>query len=203
MSFFRNLLPTALAFALVSTPALAQEEAAAESTEADDALLEDLELKSPFPTLDFGVATGFNNPSGFFGVETHLLLNEHVGVGVLGGFGAWGFRLTPQARLYPFNASEVGLFLEGGLSLNLGGREGFPPKDPVTLGLTPTATTALGYRFPILDGQGWGLLRAGWGFRLREENLHSSDGTPLAPGLYSLRQHEGFLIGAALGAVIF
>jgi hypothetical protein len=212
MSFFRNLnlvAPATLAFALVGAPALAQDDA---SSEDDDALMEALEEEMgppSVPRLDVGLATGFNSPSGTLGLETHVRLNDYVGVGVVGGVGAWGPRITPQVRLYPMSISTAGLFLEGGLSLNLGtdNYTGVDSTDGAIIQeLTPTVTTGLGYRFPFMDNKAWGLLRLGYAFRLRQDNIRLGDGSPVPSGVdlvLEFSQHQGLLIGAGFGLAFF
>jgi hypothetical protein len=221
MSLFRtlNLAPAALALALVGPPVLAQEEA---STETDDSAPEEAQetqetqetqeaqTQDPaFPRLDLGLASGFNSPSGTIGLETNFRLVDYVGVGVVGGAGAWGWRITPQVRFYPFGVSSVGLFLEGGLSLNLGGivyTNPYSETDATVLDLTPTLTTALGYRFPFRNNKAWGLLRVGYAFRLNRDNIHAVDGGPANPdstiGL-GILQHEGILLSAGFGLALF
>ena len=113
------LRSTVIALALAGGPALAQDtapasKAPAETEPATPALPE-------MPRLDIGTSTGLNNPAGMYGIETDFRLLDRVSVGILGGNGAWGIRLTPQARLYPFGVSRAGLFLEAGMSLNFGG----------------------------------------------------------------------------------
>jgi hypothetical protein len=213
MSFFKNLnlVPTTLAFALVAAPALAQDTETTQTTETTDAMQDTLEMQQGpvFPKLDIGVASGFNNPSGIYGFETNYRFMDHVGVGLLGGNGAWGLRLTPQVRLYPFGVSNSGLFLEGGLSLNLGGEsfiEVNGERQTVDQLFTPVVTTALGYRIPFVENKAWFLLRAGWGFRLAQDNIRVQGGgelNPLLGAALTLSQHEGFLFGAAIGIALF
>jgi hypothetical protein len=215
MSFFRNLgLPsTTLACFLAGAPALAQDKAATKATEAteeaetEDAQPEALEEEVPaFPRLDIGVATGFNNPSGVSGGELHFRFTEYVGAGLMAGYGAWGARLTPHARLYPLGVREYGFFLEGGLSVNVGGREALTASEWTIYEPTLTLTPALGYRFSIMQNRAWGLLRAGYAIRLSQDNLSTSSGEPVDSSIHfwsGIRQHEGFLIGAAVGMAIF
>ena len=215
MSFFRklNLVPATLAFALVGAPALAQETTATDTTQPADTTdtteTADTKPASMFPKLDIGIASGFNSPSGIYGFETNYRLMDHVGLGLLGGNGAWGLRLTPQVRLYPFGVSNAGLFLEGGLSLNLGGEsyiEVNGVRQTADQLFTPVVTSALGYRIAFMENKAWFLLRAGWAFRLNQDNVSVRGGeeiNPLLDAALILSQHEGLLFGAAIGIALF
>jgi hypothetical protein len=128
-----------------------------------------------------------------------------VGVNLGGGSGAWGTRITPAARLYPLGISGASLFLEGGLSLNTGGEASVSvndgPEQIVDLLMTPVATTSVGVRFNI--DRIYFTPRVGWGFRLRQENYRTRDGSEISPlfdAALGLFQHGGFLISLTVGA---
>ena len=74
-------------------------------------------------TLDFGIALGFNSPSGILGLEVEYRPSGNVGFNLGGGVGAWGARLGPAVRWYFLGIDGESPFMEGGLSLNMGGGE--------------------------------------------------------------------------------
>ncbi|WP_147443377.1 hypothetical protein [Corallococcus sp. AB011P] len=161
--------------------------------------------------LDLGLALGFNSPSGIFGGEIEYRVVPVLGLNLSAGTGAWGFRVGPVARLYPLGESRTSPFLEAGMSFNLG------TKSTSTLTLngeteeftteklpTPVATLAVGMRQSM--GPMYLGLRAGWGFRLREDNWRTSDGRD--PNLLddldiATSQHGGFLASVTLGVTLF
>ncbi|AFE03370.1 hypothetical protein COCOR_00257 [Corallococcus coralloides DSM 2259] len=161
--------------------------------------------------LDLGLALGFNSPSGIFGGELEYRVVPVLGLNLSAGTGAWGFRVGPLARLYPLGESRTSPFLEAGMSFNLG------TKSTSTLTLngeteeftteklpTPVATLAVGMRQSM--GPMYLGLRAGWGFRLREDNWRTSDGRD--PNLLddldiATSQHGGFLASVTLGVTLF
>lgn len=155
--------------------------------------------------LDVGVTMGFNNPGGIYGVETDFRVIDRFSVGVAGGRGAWGIRITPQVRLYPLRITKAGLFLESGLSLNLGDRATVSVNGNVVqeadMAFTPVANVGLGYRFTPYDW-GWSAIRVGYGFRLKKDNYTLRDATvldPLMETLLAASQPGGFLVGISGG----
>ncbi|QAT81878.1 hypothetical protein EJ065_0269 [Corallococcus coralloides] len=161
--------------------------------------------------LDLGLALGFNSPSGIFGGELEYRVVPVLGLNLSAGTGAWGFRVGPVARLYPLGESRTSPFLEAGMSFNLGTtstssltingetEEWRTEKLP-----TPVATLAVGMRQSM--GPMYLGLRAGWGFRLREDNWRTSDGRD--PNLFddldiATSQHGGFLASVTLGVTLF
>lgn len=163
------------------------------------------EARRPRHKLDLGVASGFNSPSGVVGMEVEYRPIEYVGFNLGGGTGAWGNRISPGARLYPLGISGASPFLEAGLSLNTGGEASVTYNDNqeqiVDQLLTPVATTSMGVRFNI--DRIYFTPRVGWGFRLREDNYRTRDGSqidPLLDAVLSLSQHGGFLISLTVGA---
>jgi hypothetical protein len=162
-------------------------------------------------TVDLGLALGFNSPSGIFGGELEYRVVPLLGLNLSAGAGAWGFRAGPGARLYPLGYSSFSPFLEAGMSFNMGGTS----RTTISLGdesesfetqklLTPVATVSVGMRQAM--GPMYLGLRAGWGFRLREDNWRTSDGRD-ANILDALNvgttQHGGFLCSATLGVTLF
>lgn len=156
-------------------------------------------------TLDFGVGLGINSPSGVLGLEAEYRTGEHLGFNLGGGFGAWGFRVSPTMRLYLFGIGGVSPFMEGGLSLNMGGGEVnaaglLSPERNVRQFFTPVATTSLGIRFNL--SRVYFTPRMGWGLRLRDDNYKAVDGQALSDGekdSVNLYQHGGFLFSLTAG----
>lgn len=163
------------------------------------------EVDSRIPRLDIGGSVGINNPAGIYGIETDYRFLDRVSAGLSGGSGAWGPRISGGARVYPFAIQNAGLFLEAGLSLNVGGSTSLTVNDEtvqeVDMLLTPTANTAIGYRAQFKDF-GWTALKLGYGLRLRQENIRVRDGSELNPLLdaaLSLSQPGGFLVALSGG----
>ena len=158
--------------------------------------------------LDLGVALGFNSPSGIFGGELEYRVAPWLGLNVSGGTGAWGLRVGPLVRLYPFGEVSTSPFLEAGTSFNLGGEatteiNGDEVRYTDML-MTPVATAAIGLRQAM--GPMYLGLRVGWGFRLREDNWRVRDGGEqdfLTETALDLSQHGGFLTSITLGMSLF
>lgn len=154
--------------------------------------------------LDLGVAAGFNSPSGILGLEVEFRPIEQLGVNLGGGFGAWGKRISPGLRLYPLGARRASPFLEGGLSYNTGGEAYLKSGDYAQyadLLPTPVATASVGLRGAI-GSRLYVVPRVGWGWRLRQDNVQTQDGSELNPLLdlaADLSQHGGFLISLTVG----
>ncbi len=161
--------------------------------------------KASLPRLDVGASFGLNNPAGIYGLEGDFRIVDHFSAGVGLGMGAWGFRVTPQVRVYPFGINTVGLFVEAGVSVNTGG-----PADLTVNGevlqtverdVTPTANLGLGYRGKITRHGWWGL-RAGWQHRFAQDNYRSTDGQPvnvLLDGATQFTQPGGLMLGVSGG----
>jgi hypothetical protein len=165
----------------------------------------DWKARKPWHQLDVGAAAGFNSPSGVYGLEVEYRPLQYVGLILGGGSGAWGNRITPGARLYPLGISGASLFLEGGMSINTGGEASVSindgPEQIVDLLVTPVATTSVGVRFNI--DRIYFTPRVGWGFRMRQDNYRTRDGSeinPLFDAALGLFQHGGFLISLTIGA---
>ncbi|WP_147443595.1 hypothetical protein [Corallococcus sicarius] len=158
--------------------------------------------------LDLGVALGFNSPSGIFGGELEYRVAPWLGLNVSGGTGAWGLRVGPLVRLYPFGEVSTSPFVEAGTSFNLGGEatteiNGGEVRYTDML-MTPVATAAIGLRQAM--GPMYLGLRVGWGFRLREDNWTVRDGGQqdfLTRAALDLSQHGGFLTSITLGMSLF
>lgn len=154
--------------------------------------------------VDLGLAAGFNSPSGIVGAELEFRPVEYVGLNLGAGFGAWGRRLSGQLRLYPLGARRASPFLEGGVSYNTGGESYLKSGDYAQyadLLPTPVATVSLGLR-GALGSHLYVAPRLGWGFRLRQDNVQTQDGSELNPLLdiaADLSQHGGFLASFTVG----
>lgn len=154
--------------------------------------------------MDLGLASGFNSPSGILGAELEFRPVEYVGLNLGAGFGAWGKRLSGQLRLYPLGGRRASPFLEGGVSYNMGGEAYLESGDysqHVDLLPTPVATASVGLR-GALGSSLYVVPRVGWGWRLREQNVQTQDGSELNPLLdiaAALSQHGGFLASLTLG----
>jgi hypothetical protein len=157
--------------------------------------------------LDLGVAAGFNSPSGIFGLEAEYRPVEQVGFNLGGGFGAWGKRISLGARLYPLGARRASPFLEGGMSYNMGSEAYLKSGDYAQyadLLPTPVATASVGLRGAIGSSL-YIVPRVGWGWRLRQDNVQTRDGSELNPLLdlaADLSQHGGFLISLTMGVTL-
>ncbi len=215
----RHTLLSALTLlaSVCAVPALAQEivepaPAAPAATPAPapasqaEATVEDRRI----PRLDLGLGGGINNPAGIYGVEASYRLLDYVSAGVAAGNGAWGFRISPLVRAYPFGASRVGLFAEGGVSLNLGSaietKVNGQLVQRVDQLFTPVVDMAVGYRFQI-SRYGWLALRAGYGLKLGgNDNYRVSQGPTqldlITQGVVDLAQPGGIMAGIA-GGVTF
>ncbi|KFE64275.1 hypothetical protein [Hyalangium minutum] len=175
------------------------------SRDSDDSYEPELRSKpSGRNKVDLGLAAGFNSPSGIVGAELEFRPVEYVGLNLGAGFGAWGRRLSGQLRLYPLGARRASPFLEGGVSYNTGGESYLKSGDYAQyadLLPTPVATASLGLR-GALGSHLYVVPRLGWGFRLRQDNVQTQDGSELNPLLdiaADLSQHGGFLASFTIG----
>jgi hypothetical protein len=166
------------------------------------------ETERTYRLLDLGVSTGWNNPAGYEGVEADFRVLDYVSVGLGAGNAMWGFRLTPQARVYPFGISRAGLFLEAGLSLNTGGSAEVTTNgatQTADLLLTPAANVALGYRWQFGKWVSMAL-RAGWSFSLRNDNVAVRGGGDIDPALKLVTDASspgGPIVGLTAGVALF
>lgn len=161
--------------------------------------------------LDLGLALGFNSPSGIFGGELEFRVAPILGLNLSAGAGAWGLRVGPLARLYPLGEVRTSPFLEAGMSFNMGGTStttlSFGGESEVYTTekhMTPVATLAVGMRQAM--GPMYLGLRAGWGFRLSEDNWNTTGGRDpnfLDALDIAATQHGGFLCSVTLGASLF
>jgi hypothetical protein len=160
-----------------------------------------------YTRLDVGASSGFNSPAGIYGGEIEYRLFPWLGLNASGGNGAWGPRVTPLVRLYPFSYAGFSPFLEAGTSFNLGGEtyiEINGVRRTTDMLLTPVATAGVGAR--IAFGRIYAAPRVGWAHRLRQDNYKARDGgevdglTEVALGL---SQHHGFMFSLTLGASVF
>lgn len=163
----------------------------------------------PYRLLDLGVTGGFNNPGGIIGAQADFrLLTSYLSAGLSGGTGAWGVRVSPHVRAYPFGLDVAGLFVEGAFCLNFGGVtetkvNGVVLERAERL-VTPVLHVGAGWR-QTLNSFTWLLFRVGWGFRFTDDNfrfqLGNGDGGLGA--VLALSQPGGFSIGLSAGFAIF
>ena len=163
----------------------------------------------PYRLLDLGVTGGFNNPGGIIGAEADFrLLTSYLSAGLSGGTGAWGVRVSPHVRAYPFGLDVARALAEAALSLNFGGVtetkvNGVALERAERL-VTPVLHVGAGWR-QTLNSFTWLLLRVGWGFRFTDDNfryqLGNGDGGLGA--VLALSQPGGFSIGLSAGFAIF
>lgn len=166
------------------------------------------ESHGQIPHFDLGGTFGYNNPGGFYGLETDYRFTEWSSFGVAGGQGLWGFRLTPSARVYPFGASNVGLFLEGGVSLNFGSTaifntsiNGVENQQIVRQGLIPAANLSVGLRRQFLT-YFWSAVKLGYQWNLRKDAYSVEDGSQLnelSRGVMDFSQPGGLIVGLSAG----
>lgn len=157
---------------------------------------------------DIAVSGGVNNPAGVIGLESDLRFTPFFSVGVAGGIGTWGPRMSPQFRVYPFGADwrNLGVFVETGLSVNLGGQAEIGDGSTTNLVVrapTPAVNISMGLRRHFGEHL-FGIVRAGWGVapRLVATNYTVVGGAPLSPTaqavLNGLRP-GGVILGASFG----
>ena len=159
--------------------------------------------------LDLGATGGFNNPGGIIGAEADFrLFTSYLSAGLSGGTGAWGVRVSPHVRVYPFGLDVAGLFVEGAFSMNFGGVTETKVNGEVLERaerlVTPVLHVGAGGR-QTLNSFTWLLFRVGWGFRFTDDNfryqLGNGDGGLGA--VLSLSEPGGFSIGLSAGFAIF
>jgi hypothetical protein len=157
---------------------------------------------------DFAVSGGINNPAGTVGLESDLRFTPYFSVGIAGGLGSWGPRLSPQFRVYPFGADwrNLGLFVETGLSVNLGGQVEIGDGSTTSL-LIRTPTVALNISTGIRQHFGehlFALLRMGWQVapRAAATNYTVVGGAALSPTAQAVvlgSQPGGVILGGSFG----
>ena len=167
------------------------------------------DVERPYRLIDIGATGGFNNPGGIIGAEVDFrLFTGYLSAGLSGGQGAWGVRVSPHARVYPFGLDVAGLFVEGAFSMNFGGMtetkvNGVVIESAERL-VTPVLHVGAGWR-QTLNSFTWLLFRVGWGFRFTDDNfryqLGNGDGGLGA--VLSLSEPGGFSIGLSAGFAIF
>jgi hypothetical protein len=160
-----------------------------------------------YTRLDIGASAGFNSPAGIYGGEIEYRLFPWLGLNASGGNGAWGPRVTPLVRLYPFSYAGFSPFLEAGTSFNFGGEtyiEVNGVRDYTDMLLTPVATAGVGAR--ISFGRIYAAPRVGWAHRLRQDNYKARDGGAvdgITETVLGLAQHHGFMFSMTVGASVF
>jgi hypothetical protein len=148
---------------------------------AGSALAEE-SVERDVPSIDVGLSTGWNAPAGVYGLEAEYRLLDYVSAGVGVGSASWGYKVTPQLRLYPFTA-DLGLFAELGASINLGSESEASENGNTQLIVQDTVTTlngALGWRIDFANRWGWIALRAGYSYSLSDTPYHAKDGSEVA-----------------------
>jgi hypothetical protein len=157
--------------------------------------------------FDIAVSGGINNPAGVIGLESDLRFTPFFSVGVAGGIGTWGPRLSPQFRVYPFGADwwNLGVFVETGLSVNLGGQAAVSDGSTflVVRAPTPALNISMGLRRHFGEHL-FGIVRAGWGVApgLAATNYTVVGGATLSPTAQAVLnglQPDGVILGASFG----
>ncbi len=167
------------------------------------------DVERPYRLLDLGATGGFNNPGGIVGAEADFrLFTGYLSAGLSGGTGAWGVRVSPHVRAYPFGLEVAGLFAEAAVSMNFGGTTETKVNGQVLERaermVTPVVHVGAGWR-QTLNSFTWLLFRVGWGFRFTDDNFRYSLGSGEA-GLgtvLALSQPGGFSIGLSAGFSVF
>jgi len=157
---------------------------------------------------DIAVSGGINNPAGVIGLESDLRFTPFFSVGVAGGVGTWGPRLSPQFRVYPFGADwlNLGVFVETGLSVSLGGQVEIGDGRTTNL-VARTPTAALNVSMGLRRHFGehlFGMVRAGWEVapRVAATNYTVVGGATLSPAAQAVlngSQPGGVILGASFG----
>lgn len=162
-----------------------------------------------YKLLDLGATGGFNNPGGIIGAEADLrLFTGYLSAGLSGGTGAWGVRVSPHLRAYPFGVDVAGLFAEAAVSMNFGGTTETKINGQVLERaerlVTPVIHVGAGWR-QTLNAFTYVLFRVGWGFRFTDDNYRYTIGTGDAGlgALIALSEPGGFSIGLSAGFAIF
>jgi len=157
---------------------------------------------------DIAVSGGINNPAGVVGLEADLRFTPFFSVGVAGGVGTWGPRLSPQFRVYPFGSDwwNLGVFVETGLSVSLGGQVEIGDGRTTNL-VARNPTAALNVSMGLRRHFGerlFGLVRAGWEVAPRQAatNYTVVGGATLSPAAQAVlngTQPGGVILGASFG----
>ena len=167
------------------------------------------DVERPYRLLDLGATGGFTNPGGIIGAEADFrLFTGYLSAGISGGQGAWGVRVSPHVRVYPFGLDVAGLFVEGAFSMNFGGMTETKVNGAVVERaerlVTPVLHVGGGWR-QTLNSFTWLLFRVGWGFRFTDDNFRYQVGTGDAglASVLALSEPGGFSIGLSAGFAIF
>lgn len=159
-----------------------------------------------YTLLDLGVTGGFNNPGGIYGFETDFrAMTGYLSFGLSGGNGAWGVRVSPHVRAYPFGLDVAGLFVESAFSLNFGGVSESKVNGVVLESaerfVTPVVHVGGGWR-QTLNRFTWLLFRVGYGFKLGGDQNYrwlAGNGEQGLGAVLALSQPGGFSIGLSAG----
>ncbi len=167
-----------------------------------------VESHGQLPRFDLGGSFGYNNPAGMLGFETEYRVSEYLGLGLHGGLGGWGMRLSPVVHAYPFGASHLGLYAEAAFSMNMGGPASVQINDLETqleLDWAPAVNVSVGYRRQWYS-HFWTSLKLGYQWKLggNDDYRVTEGGAPLTPPqqtmLNLVRPGAGLLGGFVLGA---
>jgi hypothetical protein len=157
------------------------------------------------PHLNMAAAVGMNSPTGMIGIEADYRVMRYFSAGLAGGYGLWGYRISPTAKLeLPINAS-TGIFVEGAVSFNTGG-SGYTEQNGVRQefdrGLVPAASINVGGRVKKW-GPLWTGARVGVSFALRKnayEVMGSEPTTELTQDLLDAAYPGGLVVSWMAGA---
>ena len=156
------------------------------------------------PSTDLGVAVGFNAPAGGIGFEGEWRPVPGLGLGLHGGVGMWGTRISPVVRLYPVGV-KFGLFAEGAISINEGGSsELIGAGRGLSLESTGAASLAIGFRQTHFT-HFFTSVKAGYQWRFQQSESYSA-GTPLSSGerfMLDMLQPGGVVVGATAGVAFW
>jgi hypothetical protein len=123
------------------------------------------------PKVNMAASVGMNSPMGMFGLEADYRLHRYFSAGLAGGYGLWGIRISPTAKLEIPIRSSMGIFLEGAVSVNTGGKgytEENGMRQDFKMGVVPAASINFGGRVKRW-GPFWTGARVGVSFALRKE----------------------------------
>ena len=122
--------------------------------------------------LNIAGAVGINSPTGFVGVEADYRIAKYFSAGLAGGYGLWGYRISPTAKLELQVNRSTGIFVEGALSINTGGSghsEENGMRQEFSMGIVPAASFSVGGRVKKW-GPLWTGARVGVSFALRSQD---------------------------------
>ncbi len=131
------------------------------------------------PRWNLAASTGYNSPAGFLGLEVDFRVQHYISLGVAGGVGGWGYRVSPTVKLDLLPGRRTQVFFEAAVAVNLGGAGTVTSNGMVTdvdMGVVPTADVAVGVRVHKF-GPLWTGFRLGVAVALATERF-TTTGTP-------------------------